>query len=78
MTMRRMRETLLELLAFSIYLLYLFACQKKGCEKMPNTNNRIEGVFTDLKKNLNNHRGMGEAGRKKLISVFLALADNQT
>jgi hypothetical protein len=35
-------------------------------------------VFTDLKKNLNNHSGMGEAGRKRFISgFFLALADNQ-
>ena len=41
---------------------------------MPNTNNKIEGVFTDLKKNLNNHGGMGEAWRKRFISgFFLAL-----
>ena len=25
---------------------------------MPNTNNKIEGTFTDLKKNLNNHSGL--------------------
>ena len=62
----------------TFYLPYLFTCQEKGCEGMPNTNNKIEGVFTDLKKNLNNHSGMGEAGRKRFISgFFLALADNQ-
>ena len=56
------------------YLPYLFTYQEKGCEGMPNTNNKIEGVFTDLKKNLNNHGGMGEAGRKRFISgFFLAL-----
>ena len=38
--------------------------QIAGCKGMPNTNNKIEGVFTDLKKNLNNHSGMGEAGER--------------
>lgn len=56
------------------YMPYLFTCQGKGCEGMPNTNNKVEGVFTDLKKNLNNHSGMGESGRKRFISgFFLAL-----
>ena len=56
------------------YMPYLFTCQEKGCEGMPNTNNKVEGVFTDLKKNLNNHSGMGESGRKRFISgFFLAL-----
>jgi hypothetical protein len=59
------------------YMPYLFTYQEKDCEGMPNTNNKVEGVFTDLKKNLNNHSGMGEAGRKRFISgFFLALADN--
>ncbi len=36
------------------------------------------GGIHRLKKNLNNHSGMGEAGRKRFISeIFLALADNQ-
>ena len=60
------------------YLPYLFTYKKKGCEGMPNTNNKVEGVFTDLKKKLNNHSGIGEDGRKRFISgFFLALADNQ-
>lgn len=59
------------------YLPYLFTYQERGCEGMPNTNNKIEGVFTDLKKNLNNHSGMGEDGRRRFISgFFLALADS--
>ena len=41
---------------------------------MPNTNNKIEGVFTDLNKNLNNHVGLSEDGRKRFIEgFFLAL-----
>ena len=74
-THRRLR-TAMNSVAF--YLPYLFTYQEKGCEGMPNTNNKVEGVFTDLKKNLNNHSGMGEEGRKRFISgFFLALADNQ-
>lgn len=42
---------------------------------MPNTNNKIEGTFTNLKKRLNEHCGMTEMSRKRLISgFFLALA----
>ena len=74
-THKRLR-TAMNSIAF--YLPYLFTFQEKGCEGMPNTNNKVEGVFTDLKKNLNNHSGMGEAGRKRFINgFFLALANNQ-
>lgn len=60
--------------SIDFYLPYLFTYQKKGCEGMPNTNNKIEGTFTDLKKNLNNHSGMNEENRKRFISgFFLAL-----
>ena len=37
---------------------------------MPNTNNKIEGTFTDLKKNLNNHSGMSTKNRKRFICGF--------
>ena len=37
---------------------------------MPNTNNKIEGTFTDLKKNLNNHSGLTQKNRKRFISGF--------
>jgi len=74
-THKRLR-TAMNSVAF--FLPYLFTYKEKGCEGMPNTNNKVEGVFTDLKKNLNNHSGMGEDGRKRFISgFFLALADNQ-
>ena len=74
-THKRLR-TAMNSVAF--FLPYLFTYKEKGCDGMPNTNNKVEGVFTDLKKNLNNHSGMGEDGRKRFISgFFLALADNQ-
>lgn len=52
------------------YLPYLFTYQESCCEGMPNTNNKLEGTFTDLKKNLNNHSGMREENRKRFISGF--------
>ena len=56
------------------YLPYLFTYQHPECKGMPNTNNKIEGTFTDLKKNLNNHSGMSKENRKRFISgFFLAL-----
>lgn len=56
------------------YLPYLFTYQGKDCEGMPNTNNKLEGIFTDLKKNLNNHSGMNRENRKRFIcGFFLAL-----
>ena len=54
---------------------YLKKKKKESSEGMPNTNNKIEGTFTNLKKRLNVHSGMTETSRKRLISVFfLALA----
>ena len=60
--------------SINTFLPYLFTYQLPDCEGMPNTNNKIEGVFTDLNKNLNNHAGLSEDGRKRFIDgVFLAL-----
>ena len=58
------------------YLPYLFTYQLPECDGMPNTNNKIEGTFTDLKNNLNNHSGMSKENRKRFISgFFLALGE---
>lgn len=58
------------------YLPYLFTYQLPECKWMPNTNNKIEGTFTDLKKNLNNHSGMSQENRKRFITgFFLALME---
>ncbi len=44
---------------------------------MPNTNNKLEGIFTDLKNNLNNHSGMTIKNRKRFIcEFFLAYNDD--
>ena len=60
--------------SLNFYLPYLFTYQREDCKGMPNTNNKIEGTFTDLKKNLNNHSGLTQENRKRFISgFFLAL-----
>ena len=60
--------------SLNFYLPYLFTYQREDCKGMPNTNNKIEGIFTDLKKNLNNHSGLTKENRKRFISgFFLAL-----
>ena len=62
------------MLSIEFYLPYLFTYQH--VEGMPNTNNKIEGTFTDLKKNLDNHSGMTKENRKRFINgFFLALAE---
>jgi ribosomal protein L37AE/L43A len=63
--------------SLNFYLPYLFTYQREDCKGMPNTNNKIEGTFTDLKKNLNNHSGLTKENRKRFISgFFLALAES--
>lgn len=71
-THRRLRSAIHSL---DFYLPYLFTCQEAGCEGMPHTNNKIEGTFTDLKKNLNAHSGMSETNRKRFISGFFLALD---
>ncbi|MBR3986308.1 MAG: hypothetical protein IKK04_04065 [Bacteroidales bacterium] len=50
------------------YLPYLFTYQMPECVGM--TNNKIEGTFTDLEKNLINHSVMSKENRKRFISGF--------
>lgn len=72
-THRRLRSAMNSL---NFYLPYLVTYQRKDCLGMPNTNNKIEGTFTDLKKNLNNHSGLTLENRKRFISgFFLALTE---
>lgn len=71
-THRRLRSAMHSI---DFYLPFLFTFQRPDCAGMSNTNNKIEGTFTDLKKNLNNHSGMSEMNRLRFISgFFLALA----
>jgi hypothetical protein len=72
-THRRLRSAMV---GIRFYLPYLFTWQQ--VEGMPNTNNRLEGIFTDLKRNINNHSGMSRKNRERLINgFFLALGNNQ-
>ena len=64
-THKRLRSAMRSI---DFYLSYLFTFQ--SAPGMPNTNNKIEGTFTDLKKNLNNHSGMSEMNRKRFICGF--------
>ena len=69
-THQRLRSAMVSI---STYLPFLFTFEKvKG---MPNTNNMIEGTFTDMKKALRNHPGMNEENRKRMMDgFFLAYA----
>lgn len=64
---RRLRSAMNSI---DFYLPYLFTYQEDGCSGMPNTNNKIEGTFTDLKRNLNDHSGMSETNRKRFVCGF--------
>lgn len=60
------------------YLPYLFTFLNPGCEGMPNTNNKIEGTFSDLKKNINNHSGMSKENRKPFICSYFNSSNNDS
>ena len=55
---------------FREFARYLFTFQREECAGMPNTNNKLEGTFTDLKKNLNLHSGLSLENRKRFIRGF--------
>ena len=62
--------------SLNFYLPHLFTYLRGECRGMPNTNNKIEGTFTDLKKKLNNHSGLSIENRRRFISgFFLALTE---
>ena len=71
-THRRLRSAMTSI---RFYLPYLFTWLE--VDGMPNTNNRLEGIFTDLKRNINNHSGMSRRNRERFINgFFLALGNN--
>ena len=73
-THQRLRSVMHSL---DFYMPYLFTYQREDCKGMPNTNNKIEGTFTDLKKNLNNHSGLTMENRKRFISGFFLALNNE-
>ena len=38
---------------------------------LPNTNNALEGVFSDIKSKLRVHRGINKDNRKKLLDEYI-------
>jgi hypothetical protein len=66
-THQRLRSAMASL---SHYLPYLFTYEH--VEGMPNTNNAIEGTFTDMKKNLRNHPGMASNNRLRMVDGFFS------
>ena len=56
--------------SIEFYLPYLFTYQQSQCIGMPNTNNKIEGTFSALKRKINCHSGMSAANRQRLICGF--------
>lgn len=64
-THQRLRSAMVSI---STYLPFLFTYER--VQGMPNTNNMIEGTFTDMKKVLRNHPGMSEKNRKRMINGF--------
>lgn len=67
-THQRLRSSMTSI---NFYLPYLFTFEE--VREMPNTNNVIEGTFTDMKKNLRNHPGMSEENRKRMMNGFFIM-----
>ncbi len=49
---------------------YLFVWYDNPELHIPNTNNALEGLFTELKNKLRNHNGMSKENRKRFIDEF--------
>ena len=64
-THQRLRSAMISI---STYLPYLFTYE--DVDGKPNTNNMIEGTFTNLKKVLRIHPGMSETNRTRMINGF--------
>lgn len=50
---------------------YLFTWYDNMGLGLPNTNNQLEGTFTDLKNKLRNHNGLSRKRKEKFINGFL-------
>jgi hypothetical protein len=56
---------------------YLFTWYDNITLGIPNTNNQIEGSFTDLKNKLRNHNGLNKKRKEKFIDGFLKASCSQ-
>jgi hypothetical protein len=66
-THKRLRSAYLSLKRNMKYLWTFYDYSKIG---IPNTNNALEGVFTDLKTKLRNHNGLAKIRRKVFIDEY--------
>ncbi|MDZ4204678.1 MAG: transposase [Bacteroidales bacterium] len=51
---------------------YLFTWYDNMNLGIPNTNNQLEGTFTDLKNKLRNHNGLSRRRKEKIINDYLS------
>ena len=51
---------------------YLFTYQQYSELNIPNTNNKIEGLHSELKRRLNNHRGLKKAQKIQFARIFFS------
>ena len=51
---------------------YLFTFQKYPNLNIPNTNNKIEGLHSELKRRLNNHRGLKKQQKIQFARIFFS------
>jgi hypothetical protein len=56
---------------------YLFTWYDNMELGLPNTNNQLEGTFTDLKNKLRNHNGLSRKRKEKFINGFLKASGSQ-
>jgi hypothetical protein len=49
---------------------WLYVYQENTKLGIPNTTNKLEGLFSHLKKALRNHNGLSEKNKKKFINRF--------
>ena len=52
--------------------LYLFTWYNHLDLQIPNTNNKLEGAFTDIKNKLRNHNGLSRKRKEKFINDYLS------
>jgi len=56
---------------------YLFTWYDHMDLDLPNTNNQLEGTFTDLKNKLRNHNGLSRKRKEKVIDGFFKACNDQ-
>lgn len=61
---RRLRNVMHRL---DFYLPYLFTYQRPECAGMPNTNNKIKGIFSNLRNSLQDYKDTTEERRRQFI-----------